>query len=124
MLNIGKFYGAGIEPPLGGFLNNGKTVHVLIDAMVLAAEAAVPASYYQIANSQLPPFLRGACPACFGGGVFNCIAKRRHRFSPWRCRDPRVSAVRPRTVPGAQRRWVTLEEGDPKTLRRLLRHVH
>jgi hypothetical protein len=52
MLNVGKFYGAGIEPPLGGFLNDGKTVHVLIDAVVLAAETAVPAGYYQIANSQ------------------------------------------------------------------------
>ena len=52
MLNVGKLCGAGIEPPLGGFLNDGKTVHVLIDAMVLAAEAAFPAGYYQIANSQ------------------------------------------------------------------------
>jgi hypothetical protein len=42
MLNVGKFYGAGIEPPLGGFLNDGKTVHVLIDAVVLAAEARLP----------------------------------------------------------------------------------
>jgi hypothetical protein len=47
MLNVGKFYGASIEPPLGEFLNDGKTVHVLIDAVVLAAEAAVPAGYYQ-----------------------------------------------------------------------------
>jgi len=50
MLNVGKFYKASIEPPLGGSLNDGKTVHVLIDAMVLAAETAVPAVYYQ--NSQ------------------------------------------------------------------------
>jgi hypothetical protein len=47
MLNVGKFYGASLGPPLGGFLNDGKTVHVLIDAVVLAAEAAVPAGYYQ-----------------------------------------------------------------------------
>jgi hypothetical protein len=47
MLNVGKFYGASLEPPLGGFLNDGKTVHVLIDAVVLAAETAVPAGYYQ-----------------------------------------------------------------------------
>jgi hypothetical protein len=52
MWNVGEFYGAGIEPPLGGFLNDGKTVYVLIDAVVLAAETAVPAGYYQIANSQ------------------------------------------------------------------------
>jgi hypothetical protein len=52
MLNVDKFYGAGIEPPLSGFLNDGKIVHVLIDAMVLAAETAVTAGYYQIANSQ------------------------------------------------------------------------
>jgi hypothetical protein len=42
MLNVGKLYGAGIEPPLGGFLNDGKTVHVLIDAMVLAGETRLP----------------------------------------------------------------------------------
>jgi hypothetical protein len=42
MLNVGKFYGAGIEPSLGGFLNDGKTVHVLIDAVVLAAETRLP----------------------------------------------------------------------------------
>jgi hypothetical protein len=40
MLNVGKFYGAVIEPPLGGFLNDGKTVHVLLDA--LAAETRLP----------------------------------------------------------------------------------
>jgi len=38
MLNVGKYYEAGIETPFGGFLNDGKTVHVLVDAVVLAAE--------------------------------------------------------------------------------------
>jgi hypothetical protein len=42
MLNVGKFYGAGLEPPFGGFLIDGKTVHVLIDAVVLAAETRLP----------------------------------------------------------------------------------
>jgi hypothetical protein len=42
MLNVGKFYGTDIEPPRGGFLNDGKTVHVLIDAVVLAAETRLP----------------------------------------------------------------------------------
>ena len=42
MLNVGKFYGAGLETPFGGFLNDGKAVHVLIDAVVSAAEARLP----------------------------------------------------------------------------------
>jgi hypothetical protein len=31
-----------LEPPLGGFLNDGKTVHVLKDAVVLAGETRLP----------------------------------------------------------------------------------
>jgi hypothetical protein len=42
MLNVGKFYGASLEPPFGGFLNDSKTIHVLIDAVVLAAETRLP----------------------------------------------------------------------------------
>jgi len=124
MLNVGKFYGAGIEPPLGGFLNDGKTVHVLIDAVVLAAETSLTGRL--LSNSDIVIFFSGelARRASAGGGIFKCIAKRSRRFLPWRCRDPWVSAVRRRTAPGTQRRWVAVEEGDPKTLRRLLRHVH
>jgi len=57
MLNVGKFYGAGIEPPLGGFLNDGKTVHVLIDAVVLAAETSLTGRL--LSNSDIVIFFSG-----------------------------------------------------------------
>ena len=106
MLNVGKFYGAGIEPPLGGFLNDGKTVYVLIDAVVLAAETAVPAGYYQIANSQF--LLRGARPASFGGGISNAL--RRGAAGSCRgdaeTRGPQQSAgALPRELNGAGLQW-------------------
>jgi hypothetical protein len=108
MLNVGKFYGAGIKPPLGGFLNDGKTVHVLIDAIVLAAKTAVPAGYYQIANSRFTAkFFSGELARPASAGVFS-NALRREAASSRRgeTRGSQQSArALPRELNGAGLRW-------------------
>jgi hypothetical protein len=81
MLNVGKFYGAGLETPFGGFLNDGKTVHVLIDAVVLAAETRLPGRL--LSNSDIVNFFSGEPARPASAGVFQMHCKE----------EPQVLAV-------------------------------
>jgi hypothetical protein len=107
MLNVGKFYEAGLETPFGGFLNDGKTVHVLIDAVVLAAETRLPGRL--LSNSDIVNFFSGESARPASAGVFSNALQRGAAGScrgDAETRGPQQSAgALPRELNGAGLQW-------------------
>ena len=99
MLNVGKLYGVGIEPPLSGFLNDGKTVHVLIDAVVLAGETRPPGRL--LSNSDIVNFFSGESARPASAGVFQMHCKEETQVLAVAMQRPAGLSSQPAHCPGS-----------------------